>query len=340
MQIILITYNRATKLANTFEQILAANSPVKDLAITIVDNHSTDATPTIVQQYQARHPNISYIQNRYNIGGNANIMKAFYLANKEYVWILADNDTYDFASWPEVERAIQEQQDAIVVSKYERPEIDIAQLCVQATFLPGVIYKTSNIDDTVMGNMAYGIATMFPHLALFLQLINDKKKIKIIDHSIVKLGDNKDETTGEYTYTRGYKDTHLHPYLRDMHWLSGYAHAIKLIRDKQIRNYVIRHNLFFLTDLTSSKVFVNYYEDGGRNSFNLWTIFSILEGKDKIKFLFHWAAYFSLYRVVYIFAKCSRPKETDNYYVKTYWIFLFWCIRTKLFAYKVKIGDK
>ncbi len=339
LQIILITYNRANQLNHTFEQLFSNNSPVKDLHITVVDNNSTDATYNVVQKYQNKFSNISYIKNTYNIGGNANIMKAFYLATYEYVWILADNDHYCFDAWDEVKEAIMSQFDAIVVSRYERPEIDIAQLFIQATFLPGVIYKTSNIDDTVMGNMAYGISTMFPHLALFAKLINEHKRIKIISNSIVTVGNNNDEKTGKYSYTRGYKN-YLHPYLRDMNWLAGYANALQFIQDKSIKKYIANHNRFFLAPLTSVQVFFINYHEGNGNLFNLLIIFCMLDFLQKIKFLINWVAYFSLYRFVCIFSSSSRPQEKELYYTKKYWIWLFWFIRTKLFQVNIKIEEQ
>ncbi len=339
LQIILITYNRDNKLKQTFDKIFASSSPIKDLDITIIDNNSSDNTCQLVQEYQKKFSNISYVKNKHNIGGNANIMKAFYLANHEYVWILADNDHYCFDAWEEVEQAINEKADAVVVSRYEHPEIDIAQLYIQATFLPGVIYKTANIDDTVMGNMAYGISTMFPHLALFAKLINENKKIKIVHKAIISVGNNNDEKTGKYVYTRGYRNNSLHPYLRDMNWLAGYANATAFVTNKKIKNYLTQHNLFFLAPLNSARVFFINYKEGKGSLFNLLNIFSVLNFWQKIKFLFNWIAYFSLYRVIYIFSECIRPEENAVCYSKQYWIYLFWVIKTKLFTFKIKIQE-
>ncbi|MBP5429396.1 MAG: glycosyltransferase family 2 protein [Elusimicrobiaceae bacterium] len=339
LQIILITYNRSNQLKKTFEQIFSVSSPIKDFNITIIDNNSTDDTAKIVAEYQKKFSNLSYIKNKHNIGGNANIMKAFYLATYEYVWVLADNDHYCFDAWNQVENFIKEKADAIVISRYERPEIDIAQLYTQATFLPGIIYKTANIDDTVMGNMSYGIAIMFPHLALFAKLINENKDIRIITQSIVSVGNNNDEKTGKYIYTRGYKDHSLHPYLRDMNWLAGYANAIQFVQNKQTRHYIASNNRFFLTSLNSSQVFFINYHEGKTNLFNLLNIFCALTFLQKLKFLFDWIAYFSLYRVIYVFSAYPRPKEEDPYYVKQYWLWLFWFIKIKLFAFKIKIQE-
>ena len=35
-------------------------------------------------------------------------MKVFYMAEKKYVWVLADNDIYNWESWYEVEKGYKE----------------------------------------------------------------------------------------------------------------------------------------------------------------------------------------------------------------------------------------
>ena len=158
LEIFIITFNRASKLDATLSRILADDSPVKNFRINVIDNNSTDKTFEVVSRYLSLHNNLYYEKNKYNIGGNANIVSAFYKAEREYVWILADNDDYCWDNWNEVEQYINDKSDAVVVATYECPKYDIAQLYNQMTFLPGVIYKTSNIDDTVIGNMEFNIA--------------------------------------------------------------------------------------------------------------------------------------------------------------------------------------
>ena len=115
IEIILITYNRKKHLQNTFNQIFAEESPIKDFPITILDNKSTDGTSELIEEYRIKFPNIKHIINNRNIGGNANIARAFEIASKEYVWILCDDDEYDFTHWKDVEKAIEENYDAIVI---------------------------------------------------------------------------------------------------------------------------------------------------------------------------------------------------------------------------------
>ena len=106
LQIILITYNRAKHVQKTFEQLLKDISPVKFFDILVLDNNSTDNTKEIVEEFQKKYANIKYSKNRYNLGISGNIAKAMEVASKEYVWIIADDDKFDFSNWNEVEYAI------------------------------------------------------------------------------------------------------------------------------------------------------------------------------------------------------------------------------------------
>jgi len=236
LEIILITYNRKEYLKNTFEQIFAEGSSIKDFEITILNNKSTDGTTELIEEYRQKFPNIKHIIHNRNIGGNANIARAFEIATKKYLWILCDDDDYDFTHWEDVEKAIAEDYDAIVVANYCNPKSDIAQLVSQLTFVPAGIYKTENITDTVMVNAEYNISNMFAQLAIVCKIINDKKKIKILDNWIVKMVSHG----AEETYIRGL-DEDKHPIINNMFWQIGFLNAIQQIKDKKIKTFVIEN---------------------------------------------------------------------------------------------------
>lgn len=334
LEIFIITFNRAKRLDNTLSQIFDANSPIKNFGINVIDNNSTDNTFDIVQKYRLLHKNLNYEKNKYNIGGNANIVKAYYKANKEYVWVLADNDDFCWDGWSEVEKFLAEKADAIVVANYESPKYDIAQLFDQMTFLPGVIYKTSNIDDTVMGNMEFNISNMFPHLALAAKLINENKKVSIVENAIVLVRDNRDEN-GEYTYTRGYQSDNLHPLQKGMNWISGYANSLYLIKNKKIRNYIISHNRF-CTELNSAKLFYWMKEQPEQNLYNYLCIFAVLSLFDKVRFIVNLILFYTLYRLIYLrINECIDRNEGS--FVKQCNLFLLGCIKMKRINIKKKI---
>lgn len=328
LDIYIITYNRASKLEETLKQIFSDKSPIREFDINIIDNNSTDDTALVINNYQKKYSNLKYIKNKYNIGGNANIVKAFYKASKDYVWILADNDNYCWDSWSEVEDSINKKFDAIIVATYECPKFDIAQLFLQTTFLPGVIYRTSNIDDTVIGNMEFNISNMFPHLALSAKLINEQKSFHILNKPIVLIGSNNDEK-GNYTYTRGYTGF-VHPLQKGMNWISGYANSLYLIKNSKIRNYIITHNRY-CTELTSAKLF--FYKDkaSDNNLFNLFCVFCVLSPLDKFRFLINFILYLTLYKIIFI-SRQDIFKFEENKHIIKYNLRLFTFIKTKLFV--------
>jgi len=173
LEIFLITYNRSNYLHDTLDKILEEKSPIKDNKITILDNCSTDNTQEVIDHFKKE--NITYIKNNRNIGGNANIAKAFEMASEEYLWILCDDDEYNWNGWNEVVDAIEKNYDAIVVANYCDPKKNIGRLVKQMTFVPSTIYRISNISNEVMSNIEYLISTMFPHLGIACDLINRKK---------------------------------------------------------------------------------------------------------------------------------------------------------------------
>lgn len=236
LEIILVTYNRKDHLQNTFHQIFDANSPIKHIPITILNNKSTDGTSELIEKYKTQFPNITHVINNYNIGGDANIAKAFEIATREYFWILCDDDEFDFSHWSEVEQAITDNYDAIVVANYINPKQDIAQLVKQMTFVPSTIYKRENITDTVMANIKYLLSTKFSQLAPALHLINENKNIKILDNWIVKMIPN----AGYESYTRG-MDNNVHPYLANNFWEVGFVNAIQLIKNKKTRSFILEN---------------------------------------------------------------------------------------------------
>ena len=241
LQIYLITYNRKQKLQQTFEQIFADDSPIKNFDITILDNASTDGSSELIEEYCYTFPNITHIKHNINIGGNANICRAFEMAascGKEYCWILCDDDKFDFSNWQEVENEINAQKDIICVCNYicdtSAKKSDAICQIFQLTFVPAGIYKIANLTNTVMMNMYDSILTMMQQACISIKCINERKKIHVLSKPIVFNGlliEGKND--GEYSsYTRGANDNiHLE---RKIHtnWALGYSQVLSLLNDK------------------------------------------------------------------------------------------------------------
>lgn len=283
LEIFIITYNRKEKLKHTLSKVYSKKSPIRDFKITILDNKSTDGTSELIDEAIAEFPNSKHIIHNRNIGGNGNIARCYELASKEYFWILCDDDEieWSFSSWAQVEQAINEGADAIVVSNYINPKESVAQLLGQLSFVPAGIYKTANLTDTVMQNINFQISCCFPQLALVCKLINDNKKFVILDDWIVKMLPN----FADASYSRG-MDSDKHPLMANMTWSIGFLKTIQMIKDEKLREEIIEtyHNengIFML----HPNVFINENIKGGNNSFlNQQEFYSLLP--DRLKFLY------------------------------------------------------
>lgn len=233
LQIFLITYNRAKKLHSTLDNIFSPSSPIKNFDITVIDNNSNDDTARVIKSFQEKFPNLKYRKNRYNIGGNANIARTFELAEKEYFWILCDDDKYDWAAWNEVEEAVEKKADLIVVSNVYLNKANLGSLIKQLTFLPSGIFKTSNITDDVIQNTQFNIPYLFPHLAIVCSLINSGKfENRVILSNGIVIPDNFNRD-----YTRGLASTSS--MIKNTLWITGFINSIQFIQEPKTRTVIL-----------------------------------------------------------------------------------------------------
>lgn len=250
LEIILVTYNRRFFLKRTLEQIFSNDSPIKDLNITILDNHSTDGTSELIKEYSKKFPNIKHIINARNIGGNANIAKAFEIAKNKYLWVLCDDDIYNWENWDSVIDAISTDKDAIVVANHNitNPQ-NISNIVFQLTFLPSCIYKTSFITQETIDNIYYNISNLFPHLPLGINIINSNGSITVLDKPIVKNGYEQcllnNIETADVSYVRGNNPKKLYPTRRNMCWYIGYINSLTLLQGKNVYTNGIKSALTY-----------------------------------------------------------------------------------------------
>ncbi|WP_372519184.1 glycosyltransferase family 2 protein [Candidatus Ruminimicrobiellum ovillum] len=236
LELIIITYNRAESLKKTLKEILSNSCPVKDCKITILNNNSTDSTQDICNEFSSRYKNVSVIKNKYNVGGNANIAKAIEFANKKYFWILGDDDYYDWQNWKEVEDAMIEDHDCIVIAQiFVNPTFE--DRIKQCVFLSGCIYKTSIINSEVMRNVYDSISSYCPHAPLFCKVINDKNK------SFYYLKGNPVAIYGGWdagvdsSYTRGNIPSELYPVKS---FFAAIFNCMLLIKDDKLRLNIVK----------------------------------------------------------------------------------------------------
>ena len=297
LEILLVTYNRKEYLQKTFNQILSNTSPIKDFDITILDNASTDGTSELIEEYCKKMPNLRHIRHKINIGGDANICRAFELgvaSGKEYVWVLCDDDKFDFSNWDMVENEIAKGTDIVCVANYCFPEKkyfnDKAYQIFQLTFVPAGIYKTSLINDTVLTNMYNSTYTLFQQSCITIEAINKNKHIAVLKNAIVDSGLHYEDACRDVAYTRATDKNNVLKRREYISWILGYSNILYLLKnidfEKDCMDIAIPNVEIFGSwpafYMQIKKLYFNY------NNFEyFFEIFKLLSNPKKLKLLFY-----------------------------------------------------
>lgn len=238
LDIILITYNRVDKLKEIVSDILDGNSPIKNCNITFLDNCSTDGTSEFLDELSKKYDNINHIRHKVNIGGNANIVRAFEYVTKKYFWILCDDDRLRFEYWYKVYDALKSDQYDIIQT-YTDPKVfsgetyneKLAKLLIEIVLLPAAIYRSQYLKEDVIFNSYINIYALIPHMVLISKIINDNGKIYFCeryDKQIVWQG------CSEPNYRKGVKRT-VHPFVKGMDLSIGFILSLCMINDKDLK---------------------------------------------------------------------------------------------------------
>lgn len=277
LEVILPTYNRKKCLEQTFKQIFAHNSPIRGLDITVLDNASSDSTDDLIKHWKSDFKNLKYIRNNRNIGGNANIARCFELAAKKYLWVLCDDDFFDFSHFDEVEKAIEDSYDLIIVNM-EPAQLSklrghkTAKILRCLTFLPSGIIRTSNIKSFTMINAYGNISNWFPHLAVTAPIVADRGRIKIVSKNIVLYGGHINDNLKYQKAIPVIKE--LCPKTRNCFFYAAYLSTLEIIENKKIRREAVEYfslkRSFFhsiMEEFKGNRIFLNNY---CRNLFDPW----------------------------------------------------------------------
>lgn len=279
LEIILITYNRKDLLEKTFKQIFAEESPIRNFPITILDNKSTDGTSELIQDYKLKFPKINHIIHKRNIGGNANIVRAFETVSKKYFWILCDDDNYDWRYWNEIEQAINEEKDIILTEHLtEGNNLPIEVIVNELCFLPAGIYKSEILTDDVIHNAYANIYNSFPHQALVAEAVNSGRKFFVPKHPVLYQNMNKGENMG---YKRGYRNN-VHFRIAHFNLFPGMINSYQMINDAKLRQKCCGCLYLGQSFYFSMKY---YLSNGGFYSYNICDIFNGIDFRKKLIFL-------------------------------------------------------
>lgn len=178
---VLITYNRASDLQCTLDAFIDAG--LTGIRLHVLDNASTDDTASVVAAAQVRWPNLTYHRNQYNIGGNANILRAVEVSASEYSWILGDDDAWHLEDISELCSVLQDAKADIIrlgwlASEESRGRmesaIDLAQkenmLFASMSMISATIIRRTIIIPN-LPHAYMGVSDAYPQLVSILRTI-------------------------------------------------------------------------------------------------------------------------------------------------------------------------
>jgi hypothetical protein len=143
---------------------------------------------------------LNIITNKFNIGGNANILRAVEVSNGKYTWILADDDEYDFSECNDVfEMIIGGKVDLIHVGAHTDVAWDFGGRLETprnllkdgypffrfSSFVPCNIFKTASFYPYIVSGYD-NIPNSYPHMPFLLSFFEKDKIIYLSQRQIVK----------------------------------------------------------------------------------------------------------------------------------------------------------
>lgn len=232
LEIVIITYNRLPFFEKTMKQLFSENSPIKNCSITILDNHSNDGTSKLCEKYASEYKNVKHVRHNINIGGNANIIRAFEIATKKYLWILCDDDSYDWNNWKYIQKGLDENYDIVLTTNQPRPvHKGLHRSLFELTFVPGGIYKTEYFSTEIMQMAAANVINFFPHMAFACYYVNNKRKIFAPKKRVVNV---RVSYSPHEHIMRDCKERPFHR-ISKMDFLTAYINTYKMLKDKKLR---------------------------------------------------------------------------------------------------------
>jgi glycosyltransferase involved in cell wall biosynthesis len=228
---VLITYNRSADLRRTLNAFLEAG--LIGIKLHILDNASTDETPSVVVAAQAKWPNLTYHRNQYNIGGNANILRAVEISSSEYSWILGDDDEWLLENISELCAVLADAKADIIrlgwlVSPKSRAEymdaLDLVRsekmFFASVSMISATIIRRSLIIDH-LPHAYMAIADAYPQLVPILKAITHQPLLVYsVNHNLM---------THTPSATPGY-------FFGDLEWYSSWFRMSRFIEEDDCRS--------------------------------------------------------------------------------------------------------
>ena len=203
IEIVLITYNRADDLNRTLTAIL--KSSLRNVQVTLLDNCSTDSSYEVAAAFGAAYSGeFNYRKNPQNLGGDANIMRAYEIATAEYVWVLCDDDILDFSRFQDAMRLLEHvRPDVLVVgsplkkpsremfpgkTEVSIPALELADtpIAIILTFIPAAIIKTERLKECDFSSGYRLVCSHFSQFFWISEMLNGNWLVFILDELMVR----------------------------------------------------------------------------------------------------------------------------------------------------------
>jgi glycosyltransferase involved in cell wall biosynthesis len=197
LEIVIITFNRAHLLKNTLIQF--CSSPFASCKITVLNNSSTDDTIEVCHTFFDKFDNFQLITNKFNIGGGANFMRSIELVNSDYIWVVCDDDEFDFRFCNDViDCIINDKVDLINVGAHGEDRWSfggqlktVKELVYHgypffkaASFIPNNIFRVSKFRSFIIEGYK-NIANMYPHMPFLLSNYIENNYVYVSKNRIV-----------------------------------------------------------------------------------------------------------------------------------------------------------
>ena len=196
LTVVIPTYNRVKYLQHTLEQFV--NTPFAQCKIVVQDNNSLDNTAQMIEQFSKNFPNLVYCKNKYNIGANANILRAIENSDTEYTWVIGDDDIYDFNNCEDVISKINSSIYNLIqvgghkehpwIGGFEKTPDDLKRINYRyfkfSSFIGSSIFKTDFFTKRII--KAYNnIVNGYPHMPYIFDIYLENQYIYVSKNRLV-----------------------------------------------------------------------------------------------------------------------------------------------------------
>lgn len=239
---VLITYNRAKFLERTLQAFLDAG--LSGMKLHVLDNASPDETKGVFQKFHALWPSLHYHRNKYNIGGNGNILRATEITDSEYCWIIGDDDEWHLEDLAELKSEIEKGQADIIrlgwlVSEEARgrilPARELAEreemFFASVSMISATILKRSVVAK-YLPHAYMNTGDAYPQLVSILMATEEQR----LDVYTVR----KNLLTHTPNAAPGY-------YFGDLEWYAGWFRTSRFIQDPRLKKKFIGEVIRYMT---------------------------------------------------------------------------------------------